>query len=186
MFDIGFTELLLIAVVALIVLGPERLPNAARFAGLWVRRARAQWHSVKAELERTLAEILGPAYQPRTGTRLVVTIGSIWLASYAGGSKWSDGGSSNDTLESTATLYDRKGRQLASYPIRSTETSGGAGAWYPHRYPGMPFPVGGWMHRPNGLVGPGGLVPPVPFPGPGAAGNFNPGFGGGGFVWSRR
>lgn len=85
---------------------------------------------VKAELERTLAEILGPAYRPRTGTRLVVTIGSIWLAGYAGGSKWSDGGSSNDMLESTATLYDSKGRQLASYPIRSTETSGGAGAWY--------------------------------------------------------
>ncbi len=55
MFDIGFTELLLIAVVALIVLGPERLPKAARFAGLWVRRARAQWYSVKSELERDLA-----------------------------------------------------------------------------------------------------------------------------------
>ena len=85
---------------------------------------------VKAELERTLAEILGPAYQPRTGNRLVVTIGSIWLASYAGGSRWSDGGSSNDTLESTAALYDRKGKLLASHSIRSTETSGGAGAWY--------------------------------------------------------
>src|SRR5690606_20640894 len=55
MFDIGFTELLLIAVVALVVLGPERLPKAARFAGLWVRRARAQWFSVKSELERELA-----------------------------------------------------------------------------------------------------------------------------------
>lgn len=55
MFDIGFTELLLIAVVALLVLGPERLPKAARFAGLWVRRARAQWSSVKAELEHELA-----------------------------------------------------------------------------------------------------------------------------------
>ncbi len=55
MFDIGFSELLVIAVVALIVLGPERLPKAARFAGLWVRRARAQWHSVKDELERELA-----------------------------------------------------------------------------------------------------------------------------------
>ena len=55
MFDIGFSELLLIAVVALIVLGPERLPKAARFAGLWVRRARAQWYSVKSELERELA-----------------------------------------------------------------------------------------------------------------------------------
>ena len=55
MFDVGFSELLVIAVVALIVLGPERLPKAARFAGLWVRRARAQWHSVRAELERDLA-----------------------------------------------------------------------------------------------------------------------------------
>jgi sec-independent protein translocase protein TatB len=55
MFDIGFSELLVIAVVALVVLGPERLPKAARFAGLWVRRARAQWYSVKSELERELA-----------------------------------------------------------------------------------------------------------------------------------
>ena len=55
MFDIGFSEILVIAVVALIVLGPERLPKAARFAGLWVRRARAQWASVKHELERELA-----------------------------------------------------------------------------------------------------------------------------------
>ncbi len=55
MFDIGFSELLLIAVVALVVLGPERLPKAARFAGLWVRKARAQWASVRSELERELA-----------------------------------------------------------------------------------------------------------------------------------
>ncbi len=54
MFDVGFGELLLIAVVALVVLGPERLPKAARFAGLWVRRARNQWDSVKQELEREL------------------------------------------------------------------------------------------------------------------------------------
>nr|WP_236632851.1 Sec-independent protein translocase protein TatB [Xylella taiwanensis] len=45
---------MLIAVVALVVLGPERLPKAARFAGLWMRRARAQWESVKQELEREL------------------------------------------------------------------------------------------------------------------------------------
>ena len=56
MFDVGFSEILLIAVVALLVLGPERLPKAARFAGLWVRRARAQWNSVKAELESELAD----------------------------------------------------------------------------------------------------------------------------------
>ena len=55
MFDIGFSEIFVVAVVALVVLGPERLPKAARFAGLWVRRARAQWYSVKSELERELA-----------------------------------------------------------------------------------------------------------------------------------
>jgi sec-independent protein translocase protein TatB len=55
MFDLSFFELLVIAVVALVVLGPQRLPKAARFAGLWVRKARAQWYSVKSEFEREMA-----------------------------------------------------------------------------------------------------------------------------------
>ena len=55
MFDFSFGELLLVALVALVVLGPERLPKAARFTGLWVRRARAHWFSMKAELENELA-----------------------------------------------------------------------------------------------------------------------------------
>lgn len=55
MFEIGFPELVILAVVGLLVLGPERLPKAARFVGLWVRRARAQWYSVKSEFERELA-----------------------------------------------------------------------------------------------------------------------------------
>ena len=56
MFDIGFSELFVIAVVALIVLGPERLPKAARYTGRWVRRARAQWYAVKSEFENELAD----------------------------------------------------------------------------------------------------------------------------------
>ena len=56
MFDVGFSEILVIGVVALLVLGPERLPKAARFAGLWLRRARVHWNSVKAELESELAD----------------------------------------------------------------------------------------------------------------------------------
>jgi len=56
MFDLGFGELLLTAVVALLVLGPERLPRAARVAGLWMRRARASWYSVRAQFERELAD----------------------------------------------------------------------------------------------------------------------------------
>ena len=56
MFDIGFSELLVIALVALVVLGPERLPKAARMAGMWMRRARMQWQAVKSELENELAD----------------------------------------------------------------------------------------------------------------------------------
>ncbi|GAB1595093.1 Sec-independent protein translocase protein TatB [Lysobacter claricitrinus] len=56
MFDVGFSELLLTALVALIVLGPERLPKAARMAGTWLRRARTQWQAVKNELENELAD----------------------------------------------------------------------------------------------------------------------------------
>lgn len=55
MFGISSGELFFIALIALIVLGPERLPKATRLAGLWARRARNQWHSVKDELERELA-----------------------------------------------------------------------------------------------------------------------------------
>ena len=54
MFDVGFTELLLVAVVALVVLGPERLPGAARTAGQWVGRARATVSRLTTELEREL------------------------------------------------------------------------------------------------------------------------------------
>ena len=56
MFDVGFSELLIIAVVALLVLGPERLPRAAKVAGMWTRRIRAQWYAVQADLERELAD----------------------------------------------------------------------------------------------------------------------------------
>ncbi|WP_071871045.1 Sec-independent protein translocase protein TatB [Atopomonas hussainii] len=54
MFDVGFSELVLIAVLALIVLGPERLPVAARMLGLWVGRLKRSFNSVKAEVEREI------------------------------------------------------------------------------------------------------------------------------------
>jgi sec-independent protein translocase protein TatB len=56
MFDFGFGELLLLGVIALVVLGPERLPVAARLLGRWIRTARSQWNSVKAELENEIAD----------------------------------------------------------------------------------------------------------------------------------
>lgn len=52
MFEIGFWELVLIGIVALVVLGPERLPVAARTLGLWAGRARAYVKHFSSELER--------------------------------------------------------------------------------------------------------------------------------------
>jgi len=64
MFDIGFSEIGLIAVVALLVLGPERLPKVARTVGALVRRARSSWQSVRTEIERELqAEDLKKTFQ---------------------------------------------------------------------------------------------------------------------------
>ena len=55
MFELSFGKMALIAVVALLVLGPERLPAAARTVGALLRRARTSWHSVRTEIERELA-----------------------------------------------------------------------------------------------------------------------------------
>ncbi len=55
MFDIGTGEVALIAVIALLVLGPERLPGAARTAGALLRKARQSWNNVRDEIERELA-----------------------------------------------------------------------------------------------------------------------------------
>ncbi|MTD17913.1 twin-arginine translocase subunit TatB [Pseudomonas sp. CCM 7891] len=54
MFDIGFSELLLVGLVALLVLGPERLPIAARNAGLWLGRAKRAMNMLKAQVTQEL------------------------------------------------------------------------------------------------------------------------------------
>lgn len=54
MIEISFGKLILLAVIALIVLGPEKLPGAARTAGALLRRLRTGWDSVRAEVEREL------------------------------------------------------------------------------------------------------------------------------------
>ena len=54
MFDIGFSEILLISVLALIVLGPERLPGVVRRVGRWVGRARAMARQFQEQLEEEM------------------------------------------------------------------------------------------------------------------------------------
>ncbi|MDD1618466.1 MAG: Sec-independent protein translocase protein TatB [Methylococcaceae bacterium] len=54
MFDIGFSELIMIGLVSLLVIGPERLPKVARLAGFWLGKTRAMVASVKSEIKQEL------------------------------------------------------------------------------------------------------------------------------------
>lgn len=54
MFDIGFVELLLIAVVSLLVIGPERLPGTVRTVMAWVHRLRRGFNDIRQEVEQEL------------------------------------------------------------------------------------------------------------------------------------
>lgn len=54
MFDLGFTEMLLIGIVALVVIGPERLPGVARTAGKYIGRMKRFMTTVKADVEQEL------------------------------------------------------------------------------------------------------------------------------------
>jgi sec-independent protein translocase protein TatB len=55
MLELSFAKLFLLALVALVVLGPEKLPGAARTAGVLLRRMRTGWEDVRAEVARELA-----------------------------------------------------------------------------------------------------------------------------------
>lgn len=54
MFDVGFSELIMVGLVALLVIGPEKLPKAARIAGFWLGKTRSTLASVKAEIKQEL------------------------------------------------------------------------------------------------------------------------------------
>jgi len=54
MFDVGFSELLVIGLVALIVIGPERLPKVARTAGQWLGKLNRYVSQVKQDIDRDI------------------------------------------------------------------------------------------------------------------------------------
>ena len=54
MFDIGFWELALVGLIALLVIGPERLPRVARLTGFWIGKARSMAASVRQEIREEL------------------------------------------------------------------------------------------------------------------------------------
>ena len=54
MFDIGFSELILVGIVALLVIGPEHLPETVRTATLWLNRIRRGFNEIKQEVQQEL------------------------------------------------------------------------------------------------------------------------------------
>ncbi|MDP4918149.1 MAG: Sec-independent protein translocase protein TatB [Haliea sp.] len=54
MFDIGFAELLLIGVVGLLVIGPERLPATIRTVSVWIQQIRRGFNQIRTEVEQEL------------------------------------------------------------------------------------------------------------------------------------
>jgi len=66
MLDVGFSEILLTSAIALIVLGPERLPKVARQVGNWLGRARAMARQLSEQLEREVSaeELLKTQIKP--------------------------------------------------------------------------------------------------------------------------
>ena len=54
MFDIGFSELIVCAIVALIVIGPERMPETVRTIGLWIGRVKRSLRDTREEIERQM------------------------------------------------------------------------------------------------------------------------------------
>lgn len=54
MFDIGFAELVLVGVVGLLVIGPERLPGAIRTGSVWLNRLKRGFNDIKREVQQEL------------------------------------------------------------------------------------------------------------------------------------
>lgn len=54
MFDVGFSELVMVGLVSLLVIGPERLPKVARVAGFWIGKIQQMIANVKVEISQEL------------------------------------------------------------------------------------------------------------------------------------
>jgi sec-independent protein translocase protein TatB len=82
MLDVGFSEILLTSAIALVVLGPERLPKVARQVGNWMGRARAMARQLSEQLEREVNadELLKAQSKIKSGT----TVPAIGAAPAAG------------------------------------------------------------------------------------------------------
>ena len=69
MFEVGFTEIILIFGIALLVLGPERLPKLAADLGRWAGRARSMARTLRTQLEQEVRASIRCRTSPSTAAR---------------------------------------------------------------------------------------------------------------------
>lgn len=132
MFDIGALELVLIGVVALLVVGPERLPKLARTAGLWMGHARRAFASVKDEIDREikaeeLKEILRKQAESNPLESIIEEDGGLQRGpSASGGIDSTPRASSRNTPKPAATMPPAANASAgASSSIPAGNTAGG-------------------------------------------------------------
>ncbi|MEH6515773.1 MAG: Sec-independent protein translocase protein TatB [Halioglobus sp.] len=77
MFDIGFAELIIIGVVGLLVIGPERLPGAIRTASLWLRRIKRGFNDIRQEVEQEIHNDAVMQELKKTGDQLKDEVESV-------------------------------------------------------------------------------------------------------------
>jgi sec-independent protein translocase protein TatB len=119
MIDLSVGKLLLLAVIALLVLGPEKLPGAARTAGAMLRRVRRGWDSVRAEVSRELEaeELRAKLKEAQDATRAAMS----QVRAQADSAHGTLGNVAQDTRKLMhSALDDARPAQL---PVASTESS---------------------------------------------------------------
>jgi sec-independent protein translocase protein TatB len=79
MLDVGFSEILLTSAIALVVLGPERLPKVARQVGNWMGRARSMARQLSEQLEREVNadELLKAQSKTKSGTSAAIATAPV-------------------------------------------------------------------------------------------------------------
>lgn len=107
MFDIGFAELVLIAVVGLLVIGPERLPAAIRTVSLWLNRIKRGFNDIKREVEQELHNDAVMKELQQAGEQLKSEADSLGQDLQGTGELFSDS-VTEETLESPSQDQQRK------------------------------------------------------------------------------
>jgi sec-independent protein translocase protein TatB len=155
MIDLGLSKLAIIGVVALIVIGPEKLPKVARMAGSLYGRAQRYLNDVKSEVTREIEleelrnikkEVQEAAQSIKTGVESSISQGMADVES-----AWRDdvpsdhasnsiGGTTNGGFDASAELVARKAREFRRKKLVRTSA---IPAWYKQRHGGKMHVVSG-------------------------------------------